>query len=75
MEIKIIPTSLGIRTHQMFSGLGAGNIGDELMMLGFLNLIRPCDASAIEIWHESSPDIPWFPREYDFIPWLHDSSC
>jgi ADP-heptose:LPS heptosyltransferase/polysaccharide pyruvyl transferase WcaK-like protein len=74
-KMETTPTSLGIRTHQMFSGLGAGNIGDELMMLGFLNLIQPGDGSAIEIWHESSPDIPWFPRKYAFIPWLKDHLC
>ncbi|MEI6259944.1 MAG: polysaccharide pyruvyl transferase family protein [Deltaproteobacteria bacterium] len=70
-----IPFPLQVHTHQMFTGLGAGNIGDELMMLGFLKLIKPCEGSAIEIWDASSPAIRWFPEKYRYLPWRDDSKC
>lgn len=59
----------------MFTGLGAGNIGDELMMLGFLKLIQPCEGSSVEVWDENSPAIPWFPEKYHYLPWLDDRKC
>ncbi|MEI8131418.1 MAG: polysaccharide pyruvyl transferase family protein [Leptolinea sp.] len=70
-----IPFPLEIRTHQMFTGLGAGNIGDELMMLGFLKLIQPREGSAMEVWNENSPAIPWFTEKYHYPSWLDDSKC
>jgi polysaccharide pyruvyl transferase WcaK-like protein/2-polyprenyl-3-methyl-5-hydroxy-6-metoxy-1,4-benzoquinol methylase len=75
IEFKMVPFPLQIETHQMFNGLGAGNIGDELMMLGFLNLIHPKDGSTIEIWDENSSVINWFPKRYRYIPWRDDRMC
>src|SRR5215831_14815445 len=46
---------LRCQTHQMFNGLGAGNIGDELMLLGFWNGLQPASSSTIEIWRGDSP--------------------
>ena len=75
LHSEITPFSLQVLTHQMFNGFGAGNIGDELMMLGFLKLIQPCEGSAIEVWNESSLAIPWFPEKYYYLSWLDDRKC
>ena len=70
-----IPFSLQIKTHQMFSGLAAGNIGDELMMLGFLTLARPMKGGTIEVWDAESPAVQWFPEEFSYISWMDNDVC
>lgn len=74
-DAPTLPFPLRIQTHQMFNGLAAGNIGDELMMLGFFNLMQPVQGSSIEVWNDNSPAIHWFPDRYRYIPWLDDGKC
>ena len=62
-------------THQMFSGLGAGNIGDEVMILGFWNCLEPTAGSTVEIWDSNSPVVRWFPSRYTYLPWTDNKVC
>src|SRR5262245_33602611 len=66
---------LRCQTHQMFSGLGAGNIGDELMLLGFWNGLQPAPGSTIEIWRGDSPVLQWLPQSYRYPSWTDDTAC
>lgn len=74
-QAELVPFSLPVCTHQMFSGLAAGNIGDELMMLGFLKLIQPCAGSTIEVWDGLSRAVGWFPDRYRYICWQDEERC
>lgn len=71
---KICPINLNIPIHQMFNGLGAGNIGDELMLLGFWEHINPLK-STIEIWDGSSPTKQWLPKKYHYLDWKDNNLC
>ena len=74
-QSDIIPFNLQVRTHQIFSGLAAGNLGDDLMMLGFLKLIQPGYGSTVEVWDENSPAIRWLPETCRYISCLDDDKC
>ena len=66
---------LQTKTHQMFNGLAAGNIGDELMYIGFLNIIHPSVASTVEIWDSKTSVEQWLPGGQRYIPWDDDELC
>ncbi len=66
---------LSYKTHQMFNGLAAGNIGDEVMYVGFLNLLRPAIGSTVEIWDSDTCVEGWLPGCQRYIPWTQDDLC
>jgi polysaccharide pyruvyl transferase WcaK-like protein len=68
-------TRLTSCTHQMFNGLGAGNIGDEVMFIGFLNCVRPAAGSTVEVWTQDSQVVKWLPNNYSYIPWTDEQLC
>jgi len=60
------------KLHLMFTGLGAGNTGDEAMFLAFLNYYRLPPGSTVEVYNPSSPVIKTFPCEYRYLDWKED---
>ena len=56
----------------MFTGLGAGNIGDEAMFSAFLNHYRLPPGSTVEVYDPSSPVIRTLPRQYRYADWRDD---
>ena len=59
----------------MFNGLAAGNIGDELMLLGFWNSCQPSADSSIEVWSGDSPALNGMPNKYRYLPWTDNQAC
>ena len=60
------------KLHLMFTGLGAGNIGDEAMFTAFLKHYHLPAGSTVEVWDPSSPVINTFPRQYQYVDWKDD---
>ena len=60
------------KIHLLFTGLGAGNIGDEAMFLAFLDHYYLPAGSTVEVWDPSSPVINTFPRQYRYVDWKDD---
>lgn len=56
----------------MFTGLGAGNTGDEAMFLAFLCHYRLPLGSTVEVYDPSSPVIKTFHSEYRYLDWKED---
>jgi 2-polyprenyl-3-methyl-5-hydroxy-6-metoxy-1,4-benzoquinol methylase len=56
----------------MFTGLGAGNIGDEAMFLAFLKHYPLPPGSTVEVYDPSSPVIKTLPRQYRYVDWRDD---
>ena len=56
-----------MKYYLVFNGLGAGNIGDESMMQGFLSLFPLPDDTAIEVWDIHSHALKQFPSRYKYI--------
>ena len=54
-------------THLLFTGLAAGNIGDEAMFSAFLNHYRLPHGSTVEVYDSASPVIETFPRHYRYV--------
>ncbi|MEO5356697.1 MAG: glycosyltransferase [Nitrospirae bacterium YQR-1] len=64
-----------LKIHVSFSGLGAGNIGDEAMMLGFLSLYKLPPATTIEVWDKNEPALKVFPEYYEFVDYTDTLTC
>jgi len=60
------------KLHLMFTGLGAGNIGDEAMFTAFLKHYRLPAGSTVEVFDPSSPVIKTLPRQYRYVDWKDD---
>ena len=60
------------RLHLMFTGLGAGNIGDEAMFTAFLEHYRLPAGSTVEVWDPSNPVIKTLPQQYQYVNWKDD---
>ena len=60
------------KIHLMFTGLGAGNIGDEAMFTAFLKHYRLPAGSTVEVWDPSSPVIKTLPQQYQYVDWKDD---
>ena len=60
------------KIHLIFSGLGAGNIGDEAMFLAFLKHYPLPPGSTVEVYDPSSRVIATFPRQYQYVNWKDD---
>jgi polysaccharide pyruvyl transferase WcaK-like protein len=56
-----------MKFYLVFTGLGAGNIGDESMMQGFLSLFPLPDHTVIEVWDTNSHALKQFPLKYRYI--------
>lgn len=63
------------RFHQIFNGLGCGNLGDELMMLGFWERFSPFEGSTVEVWDLNSPSLRWYPSQYNYLHWQDHTRC
>ena len=63
--IKIIGSIM--KYYLVFTGLGAGNIGDESMMQGFLSLFPLPDDTVVEVWDTNSYALKQFSPKYQYI--------
>ncbi|MBF0318758.1 MAG: glycosyltransferase [Nitrospirae bacterium] len=64
-----------MKIHVTFSGLAAGNIGDEAMMKGFLSLHRLPDDTTIEVWNNKSEALKQLPSTYRYINYSDADAC
>lgn len=64
-----------MKYHLLFTGLGAGNIGDEAMLHGFLSSFSLQPGSSIEVWDKSSSALKQFSAEYNFIDYKDEEAC
>lgn len=65
----------GLKIHVSFTGMGAGNIGDEAMMLGFLSLYKLPPGTTIEVWDKNEPALKVFPDYYEFVDYTDTPTC
>ncbi|MBF0464017.1 MAG: glycosyltransferase [Nitrospirae bacterium] len=72
-DLEISKKSLKI--HVAFSGLGAGNIGDEAMMLGFLSLYKLPQGTTIEVWDKKEPALKVFTERFEFVDYTDIETC
>ncbi|MBF0537079.1 MAG: polysaccharide pyruvyl transferase family protein [Nitrospirae bacterium] len=64
-----------MKVHVAFSGLGAGNIGDEAMMQGFLSLYPLPEGSTIEVWDPDEPVLKQLPVGLRFVDYRDEATC
>ncbi|MBF0316684.1 MAG: polysaccharide pyruvyl transferase family protein [Nitrospirae bacterium] len=64
-----------MKIHVAFSGLGAGNIGDEAMMQGFLSIYPLPEGSTIEVWDKYEPILKQFPADLRFVTYTDETAC
>ncbi|MBF0344192.1 MAG: polysaccharide pyruvyl transferase family protein [Nitrospirae bacterium] len=64
-----------MKIHVAFSGLGAGNIGDEAMMQGFLSIYPLPDGTTIEVWDKDEPVLKQFPDCLRFVNYTDTEMC
>ncbi|MBF0519278.1 MAG: glycosyltransferase [Nitrospirae bacterium] len=64
-----------LKIHVTFSGLGAGNIGDEAMMLGFLSLYKLPEGTTIEVWDKKEPALKVFKQRFEFVDYTDTETC
>ncbi|MEO5361841.1 MAG: glycosyltransferase [Nitrospirota bacterium] len=64
-----------MKIHVTFSGLAAGNIGDEAMMQGFLSLHPLPEGTTIEVWDAASKAISQLPPSYRYINYADTDAC
>lgn len=57
----------------LFTGLGAGNIGDEAMFLAFVKNYRLPPTSTVEVYDPASPVIKTLPQKYQYVDWKDDA--
>jgi hypothetical protein len=62
------------KLHLLFTGLGAGNIGDEAMLSGFIEHYPLPPSSTIEVYNPSSPIIKTLPPHFRYLDWEDDDS-
>ncbi|QWR78765.1 glycosyltransferase [Candidatus Magnetomonas plexicatena] len=72
---KVRTGGKSIRIHVSFSGLGAGNIGDEAMMLGFLSLYNLPDGTTVEVWDKNEPALKVFQERFEFVDYTDTETC
>jgi 2-polyprenyl-3-methyl-5-hydroxy-6-metoxy-1,4-benzoquinol methylase len=58
--------------HLLFTGLGAGNIGDEAMFLGFSNYYPLPPGSTVEAYDPANPVIRTLPSRFRYVSWTSD---
>ncbi|MBF0457770.1 MAG: glycosyltransferase [Nitrospirae bacterium] len=76
LEVCLLPTFHPMKIHVIFSGHGAGNIGDEAMMKGFLSLHPLPQGSTIEVYDtRTSAVLNQLPSSYNYINFNDDSAC
>ncbi|QWR76924.1 glycosyltransferase family 9 protein [Candidatus Magnetomonas plexicatena] len=63
------------KIHVSFTGLGAGNIGDEAMMNGFLSLYKLQEGTTIEVWDKNEEALRIFPSCYEFVDFRDETLC
>ncbi len=56
--------------YHIFNGLGAGNIGDELMMQGYWSEVNYSKSALVEVWDENSDIIKTFLPQHKYQSWL-----
>ncbi|MBV6340263.1 polysaccharide pyruvyl transferase family protein [Candidatus Magnetobacterium casense] len=64
-----------MKIHVAFSGLGAGNIGDEAMMQGFLSIHPLPEGTTIEVWDKDEPVLRQFPAGLRFVNYRDEATC
>ncbi|MBF0486763.1 MAG: glycosyltransferase [Nitrospirae bacterium] len=64
-----------MKIHVTFSGLAAGNIGDEAMMKGFLSIHPLPEGTTIEVWDAKSEAIAQLPPTYRYINYSDTEAC
>ncbi|KJU83190.1 polysaccharide pyruvyl transferase CsaB [Candidatus Magnetobacterium bavaricum] len=64
-----------MKIHVAFSGLGAGNIGEESMMQGFLSIYPLPDGSTIEVFNKDEPVLRQFPAGLRFVTFADEMAC
>ena len=68
-------TDLQNAFHLIFSGLGAGNIGDEAMFKGFTDHFPLPDGSTVEVYDLHSPIVETLPEGFTYLDWKDDEKC
>ena len=61
--------------HVLFTGLGAGNIGDEAMFQGFLSIYPLPTGSSIEVWDSTADVLNQFPSYYHYVNFRDQDLC
>ncbi|MBF0564621.1 MAG: glycosyltransferase [Nitrospirae bacterium] len=64
-----------MKLHVAFTGLGAGNIGDEAMMQGFLSLFCLPQGTTVEVWDTAQPVLSQFPSTISFVDYKDNARC
>ncbi len=64
-----------MKIHISFTGLGAGNIGDEAMMSGFLSICKFPEGTTIEVWDKNEKALSIFPPCYEFVDFRDKATC
>jgi ABC-type polysaccharide/polyol phosphate transport system ATPase subunit/polysaccharide pyruvyl transferase WcaK-like protein len=63
------------KRHLIYTGLGAGNIGDEAMLHGFLALHPLPEATTVEVLDDMSPALKQFPPGLKFVNYRDREKC
>ncbi len=64
-----------MRAHLLFTGLGAGNTGDEAMLEGFLSLFPILQGSTVEVFNAESSIVQTLPRQLVYLDWKDRKTC
>ncbi|MBF0466730.1 MAG: polysaccharide pyruvyl transferase family protein [Nitrospirae bacterium] len=63
------------KIHVSFTGLGAGNIGDEAMLSGFLSLYKLPHGTTVEVWDKKEKALRIFSPCYEFVDFRDEALC
>lgn len=64
-----------MKVHMLFTGLGAGNIGDEVMFAGFLNAIYPPLPMTVDVYDRDAPIVKTLPQEFIYLNYYEEEAC
>ncbi len=64
-----------MKDHLLFTGLGAGNIGDEAMFAGFLSGYSLSPGTTVEVYDARSPFVEGLPQQFTYIDQRDRESC
>jgi polysaccharide pyruvyl transferase WcaK-like protein len=67
--------STGMKDHLLFTGLGAGNIGDEAMFAGLLSGYSLCPETTVEVYDALSPVVESLPQQLTYLDQRDRESC
>ena len=61
--------------HLLFTGLGAGNIGDEAMFNGFVGNFPLPAGSTVEVFDVENPVVNTLPACFRYVDWRDEGKC